>query len=109
MSMVLAEEVRRRVAQWCAAQVSGAERRHRQVGYTVRGDVVTIADRRAPRYPELSTSWTSEPLVQLRLEDPAAGRWVAYRPGAEEGTWEPAGRSGEDPVALLDDVLAATR
>jgi hypothetical protein len=107
MSMSLPEDARHRLSQWCTAQVTGAERRRRQVGYTVHGDVVTVAERRAPRYPELGTSWTTRPLLRLRLEDQATGRWVAYRPGYDDGTWEPSGRSGEDVVELLSDTLAA--
>jgi hypothetical protein len=107
MSMSLSEDARHRLSQWCAAQVTGAERRRRQVGYTVHGHTVTVAERRAPRYPELGTAWTSRPLLRLRLEDPAAGRWVAYRPGDDERTWEPSGRSGDDVVELLSDTLAA--
>jgi len=107
MSMSLTEDARHRLSQWCAAQVTGAERRRRQVGYTVHGDVVTVSERRAPRYPELNTAWTTRPLLRLRLEDPATGRWVAYRPGGEHGKWEPAGRSGEDLVGLLSGARAA--
>ncbi|MGI5126438.1 hypothetical protein ACQEVB_06430 [Pseudonocardia sp. CA-107938] len=107
--MGLAEEARRRLSQWCAAQVTGEERRRRQVGYTVQGDTVTITERRAPRYPELGTAWASRPLLRLRLEDPTTGRWVAYRPGDDKGTWVPAGRSGDDVVELLSDALAAHR
>jgi hypothetical protein len=109
MSMSLSEDARRRLSQWCAAQVTGAERRRRQVGFTAHGDAVTVSERRAPRYPELGTSWSTRPLLRLRLEDPATGRWVAYRPGHDGGRWEPSGRSGEDIVELLSDALAAHR
>src|SRR4051794_41636660 len=81
MSMSLPEDARHRLSQWCAAQVTGAERRRRQVGYTVHGDVVTVAERRAPRYPELGTSWTTRPLLRVRLRGPGAGRGGAPPPG----------------------------
>ena len=105
--MSLPEDARHRLSQCCAAQVTGAERRRRQVGYTVHGDVVTVSERRAPRYPELGTSWTTRPLLRLRLADHASGRWVADRPGDDHGTWEPSGRSVEDLVELLTDTLEA--
>ncbi|MDN5859693.1 MAG: hypothetical protein L0H84_13830 [Pseudonocardia sp.] len=105
--MVLSEEVRRRLSRWCADRVPGPERPHRQVGYTVHGSEVTITERRAPLYPELGTAWTSQPLVRLRLEDPSAGRWIAYRPEGADGEWMPSGAETGDPIALLNDVLGA--
>src|SRR5436309_2444250 len=105
MSMLLPEETRRRLSRWCADRVPGAERPHRQVGYTVRGSEVTITERRAPLYPELGTAWTSQPMVRLRLVDVAAGRWAAYRPDAVDGGWRSSGEYAGDPVVLLDQVM----
>lgn len=109
MSMVLPEEARRRLSQWCADRVPAPERRHRQVGYTVHGAEVTVTERRAPLYPELGTAWTSQPLVRLRLEDPAAGRWAAYLPDGADGEWTRSGEEDADPIELLDRVARVAR
>lgn len=102
--MVLPEEARRRLSQWCADRVPRAERPRRQVGYSVRGAEVTVTERRAPLYPELGTAWTSQPLARLRLEDPASGRWAAYLPDGDDGEWRRTREQTGDPIALLDQV-----
>ncbi|WP_443698375.1 DUF3024 domain-containing protein [Pseudonocardia humida] len=95
--MVVPEEIRHRLSQWCTARIPDEERRQRQIGYTISGDEVTILDRRAPTYPELNTAWSSTPMAMLRSEN---GAWTLYRPVGDDG-WQGVA-SGTDPLALLD-------
>ena len=97
--MVVPEEIRHRLSQWCTARIPDEERRQRQIGYTISGDEVTILDRRAPSYPELDTAWSSTAVALLRAENAA---WTLYRPVGDDG-WEKEA-SGPDPLALLDDA-----
>jgi hypothetical protein len=98
------EEIRHRLSQWCTARIPAAERRDRQIGYTISGDEVTIVDRRAPTYPELRTAWTTTPVARLCAGDPEEGSWTLYRPVGDEG-WERVS-TGTDPLALLEQVRA---
>ncbi|HZG90230.1 MAG TPA: hypothetical protein VEZ42_08450 [Pseudonocardia sp.] len=100
--MSVTEDVRARLSAWCTARIPDAERRTRQIGYTIQGDEVTIVDRRAPTYPELVTAWSTTPLARLRDADPQPGAWTLYRPSAGDG-WEQVA-TGEDPLTLLEQV-----
>jgi hypothetical protein len=100
--MSVPEEIRHRLSQWCAARVPESERNHRQVGYTIQGNEVTVHERSAPAYPELDASWPSVAVARLRSDDPEPGRWALYRP-AGPGDWQLAG-DGDDPLTLLDGV-----
>jgi len=98
-TVVVPEEIRHRLSQWCTARIPDEERRQRRIGYTISGDEVTILDRRAPTYPELNTAWSSTPVALLRAEHEA---WTLYRPVGDD-RWEK-DSSGPDPLALLDDA-----
>lgn len=108
--MAVPEEIRIRLSRWCTACVPDAERAQRQIGYTIQGDEVTIVARRPPTYPELDAAWSSTPLAQLRRSDPEPGLWSLYRPagpgGDGHGSWQREGPPANDPVALLDRILA---
>ena len=101
-SVVVPEEIRHRLSQWCTARIPNAERRQRQIGYTISGDEVIILDRRAPTYPELHTAWSATPVARLRSGVPEPGQWTLYRPVGDDG-WQPVA-SGSDPVTLLDEA-----
>src|SRR5262249_22952068 len=62
-------------SRWCADRVPGHARASLQVGYSIRGDLVTIVRRKPPRFPELNSAWTSTPIAQLRHNDPEQGMW----------------------------------
>ena len=96
------EEIRIRLLHWCTERIPAGERRDRQIGYTIAGDEVTIIDRHAPTYPELSSSWTTTPVARLRAGDPEPGSWSLYRPSGESGWARVA--SGADPLELLAQV-----
>lgn len=99
--MPVPEEVRARLARWCAERVTVADRDRHQVGYTIHGDEIVVADRRPPAYPELGAAWTSSPLARLRRTSEG---WVLLRPSGENG-WIHAA-DGDDPVRLLERELA---
>ncbi|MGH3614405.1 MAG: hypothetical protein ACRDRK_17815 [Pseudonocardia sp.] len=103
--MAVPEEIRTRLSRWCTASIPHSERAHRQIGYTIHGDDVTIVDRRPPIYPEQDVAWTSTPLAQLRRSDPEQGLWSLYRPGPDgPGSWQREGQAADDPFVLLDSV-----
>jgi hypothetical protein len=97
-TVVVPEEIRHRLSQWCTARIPDEERRQRRIGYTISGDEVTILDRRAPTYPELHTAWSATPMALLRAEN---GAWTLYRPVGDD--WQRVA-SGTDPLTLLDSA-----
>lgn len=102
--MAVPEQIRTQLSRWCTTRVPDAEREHRQIAYTIQGGEITIIDRSPPSFPELDPSWSATPVAQLRMDDPERGRWTLYRPAGEE--WARA-TTGEDPLALLDEVSSA--
>lgn len=90
-----------RLSHWCAARVSGAERDHRQITYTIHGDAITIFERRPPEYPELGPAWSATPVARL-LRRPDG--WQLERP-AGRGEWRDVATGG-DPISLLERVRA---
>lgn len=98
--MPVPEQVRQDLSRWCAERIPEAERERRRVGFTIQGADVTIADRRAPTFPELGAEWTTTPLARLRALD--GGVWELHRPG-RRGDWSVVD-SGPDPLELLERV-----
>lgn len=96
------DEFPQRLAAWCREVVPADERAHRRLGWAIHEDVVRLADRRAPEYPELAAAWTSTPVARLRYRDPGPGMWTLYRPAADPERWERFGPPGEDPFELLE-------
>ncbi|MCW0212117.1 MAG: hypothetical protein OJJ54_02070 [Pseudonocardia sp.] len=108
--MAIPEDVRARVAEWCAALVPESLRDERRIGYTTAGDHLTILDRRPPEFPELGAVWASTPLAQLRRNDPSRHRWSLYIAGPEGGPrWERQEPSADDPFALPERIESALR
>ncbi|MBC3194593.1 hypothetical protein H7X46_26440 [Pseudonocardia sp. C8] len=109
--MGVPEQVRERLATWCAELVPEAERDRRRIGYTTAGRTVTILDRRPPSFPELGAAWSSTPLAQLRADDPDQGIWTLYVPAAPESgaRWERVTPPAEDPFVLLERVADGIR
>jgi hypothetical protein len=67
----------------------------------VRGNAITIVERRAPWNPDYGPDWTSMSVAQLRF-DPAAGAWSLYS-RTSGGRWarHPAPSGAADVARLL--------
>lgn len=108
--MGVPEEVRVRLASWCADLIPTHEQERRRIGYTTAGNNVTILDRRPPTFPELGAAWSSTALAQLRADVPEPGRWSLYLPGTDpEQRWERQEPSADDPFVLLQRIEGAIR
>lgn len=108
--MGVPEEVRTRLATWCAELVGDHEQGRRRIGYTTAGDNITILDRRPPTFPELGAAWSSTALAQLRANTPERGRWSLFLPGAASSErWERQEPSADDPFLLLERIEGAIR
>ncbi|MBO0848183.1 MAG: DUF3024 domain-containing protein [Pseudonocardia sp.] len=88
-------------SRWCADRVPGHARATLQVGYSIRGDLVTIVRRRPPRFPELHSAWSSTPVAQLRHNDPEQGMWRIYQ--RVNDRWE---RYDHPPATIPEPLLA---
>lgn len=109
--MGVPEQVRERLAAWCAELVPEAERDRRRIGYTTAGNTLTILDRRPPAFPELGAAWTSTSLARLRADDPDPGSWTLYIPAAPGAgaRWERVRPPARDPFELLDRIAGSIR
>ena len=67
--------VDRDVGRYCEQRVPSNLRDEIRVEYEVRGNSVTIVERRPPRRPESSPEWSRLTVAQLRYEDDA---WALY-------------------------------
>jgi hypothetical protein len=99
--MAVSREHQALFGRWCAERVPADERGRLQVGYSIRGDQVTIVRRRPPRYPELGAAWSIARIAQLRHNEPAKGLWRLYTP-TEDG-WE---RADHEPADVPEPLLA---
>lgn len=109
--MGVPEQVRERLAAWCAELVPESERDRRRIGYTTAGGTLTILDRRPPTFPELGAAWTSTSLAQLRADDPEPGSWslyIAAAPGSG-ARWERIRPPATDPFELLGRIEESIR
>ncbi len=108
--MAVPEDVRERLAGWCAGLIPADEQDRRRIGYTTAGNNVTVLDRRPPTFPELGAAWSSTALAQLRADTPKPGRWTLYLPGdGAEGRWQAQEPSADDPFVLLERIEGAIR
>lgn len=88
---------------YCASHVPARVRDQVRLEAGVRGDALTIVERRPPWHVELGPEWTTQRIAQLRY-DPATALWTLY--------W--ADRNGRwlrypdlEPAASFDALLAA--
>lgn len=72
------------LSRWCAERVPAHARATLQIGYRIRGDEVTLLERRHPEFRDLNWAWSSRPVARLRYNDPQPGFWRLYQP-AEDG------------------------
>jgi hypothetical protein len=69
------KSVERDVGRYCEQRVPAHLRDKIRMEYTIRGNSVTIIERRPPWRPELASEWSTLPVAQLRYED---GKWALY-------------------------------
>lgn len=101
--MAVPKEVQPLLSRWCAERVPKHARASLQIGYLIRGDQVTITERRPPAFPELNWAWTSTPVAQLRYNDPEQGLWRIYR-RVDDGWRRYDHPPATMPEPLLDEI-----
>jgi len=65
------------VEAFCQSGVPAAARDEVRLEYRVRGNAITIVERRPPWHPGLGPEWTSMKIAQLRY-DPDPDAWLLY-------------------------------
>jgi hypothetical protein len=83
-------------------RVPPEHRNELRIEYTVRGNAITIVERRPPWLPELGPEWTSMKIAQLRY-DPDSSTWSLYCRDRNE-RWFP--YFDIDPSRDVDALLA---
>jgi hypothetical protein len=102
----IAHEVEREVAVFCDARVPAELRNQIRLEFSVRGNAITIMERRPPWRDDLGPDWSSTKVAQLRFE-PTGQAWDLYCSDAS-GRWfrydeaEPS----RDVGPLLDEIDA---
>lgn len=103
--MAVPEDVQAEIRRWCAGRVPEHQRDRLRIGYSVRGDQVTITERHPPAFPELGSAWSSTPVAQLRYNNPEAGLWRIYQP-SETDRWARYDHPpSSDAGPLLDEIV----
>lgn len=69
------KNVERTVGRYCEDRVPAHIRDKIRVEYEVRGNSVTIVERRPPWREDIGTEWSRLTVAQLRYED---GKWALY-------------------------------
>ena len=72
-------EVRAQLKAWCASRSPAELRDEMRVEFKVRGNDVTIYERRAPWHPDV-TDWTRAPVARLRYRDVTDGCCLVREP-----------------------------
>jgi len=94
------KSVERDVGRYCENRIPPHARDQIKMEYKIRGNSVTLIERRPPWRPELPPEWSSMPVAQIRFED---GNWVLYwsdRNSRWHRYWD------LDPTPNLSAVLA---
>lgn len=103
--MALPELVRRgaeaKVAAFCERRVPVQARYQVRLEHVVRGDAITIVERRAPWRPEYGPEWSSMKIAQLRF-DGAARTWTLWWADRNE-RWH--AYPDTDPTPALENLL----
>ena len=92
-----------RVKQFCEQHVPRASREQLRLECSVRGNSITILERRPPWSELVGPEWTSMKIAQLRY-DASDRRWSLYCADRNERCWL---YDFADPSSDIDDLLAA--
>jgi hypothetical protein len=103
--MAIPELVRRnaerRLKALCEGRVPAHLRDQVRLEYGIRGDVITLVERRPPWRPDFGSEWTSMKIAQLKYES-ASGAWSLWW-ADRNGRW---GRySSVDATADIDVLI----
>jgi len=90
----------RDVGRYCEERVPSHLRDRIRMEYEIRGNSVTIVERRPPWSPELPPEWSTLPVAQLRYED---DKWAIYW-SDRNSRWHPYDEF--EPTPELSAVLA---
>jgi hypothetical protein len=107
--MALPELVRRgaeaKVGAFCTRDTPEHVRDQIRLEFTVRGDAITIVERRAPWKEDLGPEWSSQPIAQMRF-DAGTLRWSLWWP-EWDNRWHR--YDGLDPAPDIDVLLRELR
>ena len=90
MPMAVPEDALAEVERFCEERTPPDLCDEMRLEFSVRGDGITIVERRAPWNPRLGSEWTTSHIAQLRCDD-AEGRWSLHWRGSDD-RWRPYNR-----------------
>jgi Protein of unknown function (DUF3024) len=91
------------VERFCEECVPPEARAAMRVEHSVRGNAITIVERRPPWSELVGPEWTSMKIAQLRY-DPTERTWTLYCADRNERWWP---YDSAEPSADIEDLLAA--
>lgn len=96
----------REVERFCERRVPAIARDQVRLEFLVRGNSITIVERRAPWRPEYGPEWSSLEIAQLRY-DPAVDGWSLHSRDSHE-RWHRYSEvvAGQDVAPLIAEVDA---
>ena len=92
-----------RVARFCVECVPPEARAELRVEHSVRGNAITIVERRPPWSELVGPEWTSMTVARLRY-DPSERTWTLYCADRNERRWP---YDFVQPSGNIEDLLAA--
>lgn len=81
--MVVAKDALAEVVRFCQERTPPDHRDQMRLECTMRGDAITIVERRAPWNPRRGSDWTTSDVAQLR-HDGAEGTWSLHWRGSDD-------------------------
>jgi DUF3024 family protein len=90
-----------RVAAFCERRIPAELADEIRLEYRLRGNSITIVERRPPWRPDAGTKWSTVKVAQLRYDD-GTGKWSLFAPDSQ-GRWHAYGAAA---ASNLDPLLA---
>lgn len=85
--MAVPQDALPEVERFCEERTPPDLRDEMRLECSLRGDAITIVERRAPWDPQLNSAWTTSDVAQLR-HDGGEGSWSLHWRGSDE-RWHP--------------------
>jgi hypothetical protein len=99
-------EVTRQVEAFCDGRIPPELRDQIRLEYSVRGNAITIVERRPPWREDFGPDWSSLKVAQLRYDSPT-GSWALYWRNRNERWFRyPDADPSSDIRSLLDEIDA---